>query len=246
MVRLILRWGAILGAILLLCACSQQWRTTVKADGSGTLDWELQMTEQEVGQLTGSGFGINNPYDTPQEVCDYLLGNHLNAVTEGQSDFEMIGEQRGADTLCRLSTQFDSVAELRDLLEEEGFVVHDVSFEGGNFNYDISVNLEDVGGGFLTDAPSAQTWWYVVPPGRVVEDNADRKDGSALGWNLEPGQVTRLTLRSTVSSSVVSLPSGLSLPIGLLALCCCSAILVVGGSVVAITRRRGKSSVPVT
>lgn len=114
---------------LLLVACEFQATTTVNPDGSGELRTEVGFTSEERQNLENqSGGGSQNFCNAPPSSAP-------------ASDVTVTEEQRGDETWCVTTTNFDSLGTLRQLYQEQtGIMVNRLEISDGTFYYDLDVD----------------------------------------------------------------------------------------------------------
>jgi hypothetical protein len=156
---------------LLLAACQFRATTRINPDGSGELRTEVGFTAEERANLESQSSG-----GSAQDFCN----------TQGQTRaaVAVTEEQRGDETWCVTTTQFDSLDELRELYEEqEGITINRLEVAEDRLHYDVEMDTSSQGSGF--SAFNAITW-TVTLPGAPTNHNADDAEGNALTWSVTP------------------------------------------------------------
>lgn len=223
---------AMLWAALLLGACTVNSHTTVNADGSGALAYEIGLSQTDADTLSGLG-------QTPEQFCD-----SLNTQGDLPAGATITQERRGADYYCSSSSPFTDLAGLRQAYAgTRGITVNQLQMTDGKFVYDVTVDgaaaNSDAGqfGGFQ---PSVN--WQVTVPGTVGSNNADKVEGNTLTWDISTAGDKNIHVESAAGG--LSLPGGMG-ALGA-ALCGCIFCVIVlgagGGGVFWFTRRNKKKA----
>jgi hypothetical protein len=236
MKRIHLRTGLV-GAALLLAACTIQVNTTVQPSGAGELRTEMGFNQADQEALSGVGA-------SPEQFCADMQSD------EGLGDEAPVTvEERGDEIWCVVTVPFADLAELRELYAGMGGItVNTLEVSGGEFAYEVQVEFaaDQAEGMALADLSYR---WQVTMPGRVSSNNADETDGSTLTWNVGLGETITAQATSSLSSGgggLLDSTSGLGpvewILIGLgLFFCCGLLVIVVGLAAYFIMRNRKKT-----
>lgn len=215
-------------AVLLLSACKVNFITDIKSDGSGNYTQEIgfQGDEATVGGLsaTDEDFCAKEAKDLPP-----------NTITRKETRSEN-------ETWCMYETPFTSIDDLKTIYGTTDTHINEISLVDGKLTYDISLDLSGNTGS--SDAPiTAEIYWNLTLPGRIVENNAAEQNGNTLKWKLVPGMVN--------SIRAVSEPGGLwggdvlwyVLGGGAFLCLCCFLPLVIGGAAFFFLSRKKSAAV---
>ena len=180
-----LRFGSLALIALILAGCKFHATTTVNPDGSGELRTEVGFTAEErknIESQSGGGKFCQPP--APEAT-----------TTE---------EQRGDETWCISTQNFDDLDGLRQLYEtRKGITVHRLEIADGKFYYDIEVDTAAETSDF---ANFSEITWVVVMPDSPTEHNAAQIEGNTLTWNVTPKSgIVRLRAEGPAPGSNVPL-----------------------------------------
>jgi hypothetical protein len=214
---------------LVLTACTINFNTVIQPDGSGIWKTEFGLNEQDISMLESSG-------SSAEQFCNDMESD----LPEGGS---IALEERGQERWCVASAPFATLDDLRTIYEEmDGVTVNALAIEGGEFVYDLVVDMSSEGNSPMGGFTPSMTW-IVTAPGRVIETNATQQDGQQLSWSMTTDQPLSATVRSNTTAGGLALP-GLDNPRNAiiaagLGLCCCTAVLGgAGGGAFVLVRRR--------
>lgn len=184
--------GLALILTLALWGCTIQATTEVTEDGSGRYIAELGVTEEDRELLQSFELG-----SVPEgEFCSEFFEDELG-------DFSVRQEARGEEIWCVAEDSFQDLSELEALYSSEGFQVNELRIEDARFYYEIAIDMSDAGlelDGAEAILPEIQ--WRLKAPGSVRDSNADRVEGRALTWVLEPGEVYTLRAQTDVGGGI--------------------------------------------
>lgn len=156
-------------AALLLAGCHKLEATTsIKPNGSGELQTGVGFSPEERAN-------VEKQYNNSQDFCNTSQTPENVTVTE---------EQRGDETWCVTTTQFESLDELRSLYaQRKGITINRLEISDGKFYYDVDIDTlsEDSSFSALTEIT-----WTVVLPGAPISHNADEVNGNTLIWKPTP------------------------------------------------------------
>ena len=152
-------------AVLLLAGCHKLDATTrIEANGSGELRMETGFSPEERENLEKQ-----NP--NQQDFCNTSQSPPNVSVTE---------EQRGEETWCITTAQFENLDELRSLYgQRDGIQINRLEISGGRFYYDIDL---DTSSGESNFSALTEITWSVILPGTPLNHNAEQVDGNTLTW----------------------------------------------------------------
>jgi hypothetical protein len=186
---------------LLLCAASAphallpdgdpallvEVRTSVHADGSGTLAVEVNLSKQIMALAKGF----------PGYSAEFFCGRFYAIVDESWKREET---ERDGALRCSAETPFARLDELESLTEAvlAGAEFERLEIGADRFYYELSPNLS--GSSLLGAVETAasiecEAYWTVEAPGDVIRSNADRSSGRVKKWdmrNLTPSSRIRL------------------------------------------------------
>jgi hypothetical protein len=187
---------------VLLVGCNKLEVTTqIKANGSGDLITGVGFSAEERKNLEEQNNNADNFCST-----DKTLPNVV--VTE---------EQRGDETWCITTTQFDNLSELQKLYQQrKGLMINQLEFIEQTLFYDISIDTssEDSDFSSLTEIK-----WSVVMPDAPFNYNADEVNGNKLTWLPTPKNgVFNINAQSNIPNSGLNLPICNAAFIGLFAI----------------------------
>jgi hypothetical protein len=181
--------------------------TTIKADGSGTITWD-----------------INGPYIEQlmrikvSNVCeDRLLNYFTSCKIEKRSGVDWIITTGTFSDLDRLTQKYYNTL--------FGYQIQQLEIHNKVLYYDLNT-------AYIPDSELSQQKieWKVVAPGKIVNHNADKVSGCTLSWTLGSVSGQYIYLESKTNESCGSgLLSGNNtwLWVGLGAFCCCLLLVVI-------------------
>jgi hypothetical protein len=146
--------------------------------------------------------------------------------------------RNGDETWCSYQSPFTSLDDLVSLYGTSGTTINQVSLDGNRLTYDLSLDL-----GSDTDLTSdVIVNWIVTMPGKVVETNADDRQGNTLTWNLVNGEVNHIRAVSDTSSGLDFGGNNLYYIIAGLCLCLCVIVVIIVAVVLFFVLRRKKNA----
>jgi hypothetical protein len=216
--------------VLLLSACTANFTTDLKSDGSGFFIQEYIMS---VDELTTYGYTVG------ENLCTEDMDLDLSDMPPGTTVRQ---EQNGEEISCKFETPFATLDDLRviytDYLDS---TVNDLRIDGNKVYYDITLDL-----GEGSESIGLVANWIVMLPGAVTDHNADSQDGNSLTWDMASGGM----LNTYAASSIGGISSTFWWIIGITVSCLCIVALVAVVVLIIILARRKKkqeiSSVPKT
>lgn len=198
---------------LCLSACAITSHTTVQADGSATLAYEVGLDKNDLQTLQGLG-------ETPEEFCESMHSE--GGLPKGS---KITHEQRGDLYYCIVIAPYASLQDLRSEYGTKGVTIRHMELVDKKFDYDITIDgatlISGGGGQFSNFQPTLN--WQVTAPGLIGANNADKVDGNTLTWVVSTTQPTDIQVESTVTEPV--LPGG---NLGLIVAAVCGCLLCVG------------------
>lgn len=155
--------------ILLLAGCHKLEATTkIKPNGSGELQTGVGFSAEERENLEKQN---NNS----QDFCN---------TSQTPTNVTATEEQRGDETWCITTTQFETLEELRNLYgQREGIKINRLEISDGKFYYDVGIDTLSESSSFSALTEIA---WAVALPGAPISHNADQVDGNTLTWMPTP------------------------------------------------------------
>jgi hypothetical protein len=217
-----------IAAALLLSACKVNFITDLKSDGSGTYIQEIGFEGDETVMADVS---VDDEAFCTKEAKDLPPNTTTRKETRNETE-----------TWCVYETAFKSLDDLKTIYGMTDTRINELSLVDGKLIYDISLDLSTDTGS--SDAPlTAEVYWNLTLPGRIVENNATEQKSNTLKWKLVPGAVN--------SIRAVSEPGGLNLGgdvlwvvLGggaFLCLCCFLPLVFAGGAFFFIRRKKSTS-----
>jgi len=217
-----------IAAALLLSACKVNFITDIKSDGSGNYTQEIgfQGDEATVGGLSAADadFCAKEAKDLPP-----------NTTTRKETRNEN-------ETWCIYETPFTSIDDLKTIYGTTDTRINEISLVDGKLTYDISLDLSGDTGS--SDAPiTAEIYWSLTLPGRVVENNATEQNGNTLKWKLVPGTVNGIRAVSEPGSLGGGAVLWYVLGGGAFLCLCCFLPLLIAGAAFFFLRRKKSAAV---
>jgi len=207
--------------------------TTVKADGSGTLDAEVSFSKNAVDWLLTLGM----PGFSVDSMCSgFVMGENQSIAWKQES-------QPGGGTVCSSQATFANLEELKSLtgeyLSQATFTRLEIT--GGHFYYDLASNSEGATNFGPMSPITVGGSWILKVPGDLLDSNADKVNGLVLTWDLT--KVAAGTHFRAESKLGGGLDPTVVIVGGILLLgCCCLVILIAGGAAFFFLRRRKASA----
>jgi hypothetical protein len=203
---------------------AMRYTTTVKSDGSGSIEADVSMSKDLVDLIEGQG--------GTQISCSLLSET---------TTLDLKDKSQGGNLHCVGTIDFSNLDELIDLTEHElNASVNRIEIKDKHFNYDVRTS-----GGFSSTESTIKTeaLWILVLPGTPGENNADTVSGRTLTWDLsKTTSSTHLAAECAISSGGFLGMDTTTMMIAAMALlsCCCILVLVI--AVVAFVLMRRKKS----
>ncbi|MCI0551112.1 MAG: hypothetical protein L0287_09165, partial [Anaerolineae bacterium] len=155
--------------ILFLAGCHKlEAVTAITPHGSGVLGMGIGFSPEERANLEKQN---NNS----QDFCN---------TAQPPPNATVIEQQRGEETWCITTTEFETLEELRNLYgQREGIKINRLEISDGKFYYDVDIDTLSESSSF--SIPTEITW-SVVLPGAPISHNADQVNGNTLTWAPTP------------------------------------------------------------
>lgn len=197
---------------MLLTACSISITTKVNEDGSGTLGFAYKFTKDELSQLGGMGLNEDTICVDMQEQSDTM-----------PMDLTLKQEKHGDEIWCIGEKEFDTLDELKDEMDGDGFTINTLEIANEKFTFDADADMDDTDIGI----PISITINYdLTAPGKIDKDksDADKYDGNTATWNLILGGSKSMHLESSTKGGAgFEFKTWYLIPL----VCCCLLILIV-------------------
>ncbi len=218
--------------------------TTVKADGSGTFQYDVFLPPAALDFIKAFV-----TYDLPEDqMCTGVIQYHAGISGWTQ-------EEREGGTACLAKGAFADLNELKSMTTR-WFVesaINRLEISDGHFYYDLTV-ISNTGWENDESLPFAvEDWWILEVPGEVVETNAEKTEGRTLSWDLlKTTEGTHVRAECMIGggggggnggggggggifgSDSTLMVAGAVLLLG----CCCVVVLVGGGAAFFFLRRK--------
>ncbi len=195
----------LLFALLLFMACRLDSHTTFKTPESGTLEISWAMTDDEeniIKQATQM---------SAQQLCDQF--KEKTDAPNAKVEFT----KKGKEKICKVSVNFDSIAQLKKFYGED-VAVNYIGEKNGKFYYDVNLSSSN-GADASALGLNLQSTWRVTMPGKVISNNGDELHGQTVVWKVPVSGGSK----HLVAVSKTGGASGMML----LAIVCVAALLVV-------------------
>lgn len=231
--RRLMMVAALLALVAAACKIETNFGAVINADGSGTIIAEIGMDEE------AQGFFL-------QDVSDPFEGNDMSECPGARTSEEQRGDLKFWIIECDVA---DITANTGLLEDNENSMVSDFSITVTDTLVTVSgsASAEDTLGseaegfdpGVLEDSISANV--KITMPGRILEHNADSKDGNTLTWKV-PILGGNLDIQATSDpTGPADSSGGGGFPTWLIAVI---AVVVLAGGYYFMTQRKKGGSAP--
>jgi hypothetical protein len=206
-----------------------RFTTTVKADGSGTVGLEMNLSPDLVRKLENNS-------------TDFSAHATCQRMESGFTEFEFSTKTENEGIQCVGTEAFKDLKELKNFLEDKmGMNVRKLEIKDRRFYYDVQFSWSPLSQSTF----KVEQFWVLVLPGTHGDNNADTTAGNTLTWDLSQANgLISLEAESSVGGGLFGIDSTTFaiLAFVILSCCCCILLLIVGGIALFLISRRKKSS----
>jgi hypothetical protein len=201
---------------------SFHFTTTVKSNGSGTVEVEIIVSKDLVDLLNS---GSSNNID-------------CGAFT---FTFDLSDKSQGGNLHCAGTEEFADMDELINITENKlNATVGRIEIKDKHFYYDIRT-----GGGVSSSSSqiNVEALWILVLPGTPGDNNADTVSGHTLTWDLsKTSSSTHLTAECALGGGgFLGMDTTTMMIVAAVMMSCCCVLLLIVAAVVFLVMRRKKT-----
>ena len=241
----------VIGAALILTACTIEVHTKVNEDGSGEFSYSFFISNEEVALFMGE-FGDYGLDINADEICEGMGSEFGDADFLNPPIVEAKETEDGIE--CLTTVPFNSIDQLRLMHSNSDFDEFFVELDSeGDFTYRVVASSEDLDAGDVQNYSDygidISVLWKVTAPGEITSFNGS-KNGNTVTWDLmelsQQGGTVTMEVRSEKGGGGIAIPEGLEDAfqpvvdfveeflglVSLLVLCCCCGVMLLIGGIV--------------